>query len=234
MKTVFLKAITVSLLFHVVGFFLFNVKLSSHGLFYKKQTEVNFIGAILPLITGSQLTKVQIFKFPANLHRKKVEHLQGFFLTPLSKDETYRSGIPYKKSFLPDRARIIKTTSEFNPLLIRHPEKKNSRNTYNNLILQRNLKERKVMYKPEDSELRNLSLLYSDYGKIILEIKITPEGKVNEAVIIKTSGNPKIDITVKRYFKQWLFEPVLEENLEKGKIEFNLITLQNSQSQTFD
>jgi len=67
-----------------------------------------------------------------------------------------------------------------------------------------------------------LILLYSSYGITVLEISVTPTGRVQKVDIIKTSGNPIIDIALKDYFRKCLFEAVSSDETEVAKIKFNL------------
>lgn len=230
-KEVFFKGLGISLLIHIIVFFLFQIEITSDQLSSKNLAQVTFIGAILPSLTSAQVVKTKFLKFPQGLHRKKIEFKQTRLPKPLVEKEVLNSDIPAKPNIGLDAVEPLDIITKFSfsvptkvPLEIE--EKEIDLVDSGSSMWQGDLSERGLMYKPKVLELKDLILLYSNYSIPVLKIEVLPGGRVQNVTILKTSGNFIIDIALKNYIRKWIFEPISVNRKEEGRIIFDLTQLE--------
>lgn len=224
MRTIFFKSLTISLLLHLLGGFLFQVKLSSKYLPYIKPSNITFIGAILPAITSTDLIRMQDLRFPQHLHRRKIKLNQDDLIEPLKEKLISKFRLPRKMDVYLNEIEIISSITGLSSLTETQNKNVNLVDT-RNFELKGNWNDRKVVYRPNILEIKDLIVLYSTYGTPVFRVQINPQGKVQKVTILETSGNSIIDVALKNYFRQWIFEPIFRNKIEERIIRLNLSSI---------
>lgn len=216
--------IIISFLLHALFGSIFEVKISSPQKDRKKFPKVSFLGAILPSLSTTNLTKIYTFKTPQEsyFHNGVVGYRNKKGISPFNMKRVEKQTIGKKETIYLEEQGEIDLESEsvfFLPLGDQKGKYVNIETSDSEI---NDFLNEEIMYKPEVSSIKDLFLLYPSAGNIMVEVSVVPEGKINEMVVIKSSGKPIVDIAFKNYLRNWLFIPIHVRKVRRRRIELLL------------
>ncbi len=210
-----------SVFIHIIGFFLFQIDIGLRGNPIKRNLiRVTFIGSILPSFTSSHLTNIKTVNSIPKYNPIKISDkispdvFSNKRILQLSECQKINADIADND--------VINTIQEFNVSLADNTKKSFTLDNINEFFIGDSFENRRLIYKPNIRELNDLTLLYSNFGIVMLRIAIIPNGKVSKVDIIKTSGDSFIDIALKNYFRKCIFEPIFSDRIQIRNVKFDL------------
>jgi len=85
------------------------------------------------------------------------------------------------------------------------------------------LLQREIIFKPPIPEYPEVATQQElKAGFVIFKIHLSDDGLVEEAINVRSCGNPEIDAALARYIRKWRFAPVVGRKRQKETIKIDL------------
>ena len=215
----FLIAIMISFSIHLFWIFSVNVVVPGKKMIEKVYTQIEFLGSILGK-TAFDIMLERSDPYGISYQENKSLGEDNFLRTSNEKQDIIIGGVkPHYEKYFDSVIHASLLAKKVLPdiFLIQHEHKKNK--YYTNEIIEG----RKVIYKPIHPLVYNVEYGGNDVFKIKLKVFITPSGKVKMVEPINTTGYPEIDMIAVKYFRGWIFEPLIDSYDYDGWMEIEVL-----------
>ena len=215
----FLIAILISFSIHLFWIFSINVVVPGKTMIEKVYTQIEFLGSILGK-TAFDIMLERSDPYGISYQEKASLGQDEFLETNNEKRNIFIGGAEtfYEKYFDSVIYSSLLAKKVLPDIFLKQNELR--RNEYYSYDIHEG---RKVIYKPVHPLLNRGKYGGNDVFNIKLKVLISPAGNVKMLEPINTTGYPEVDMIAMKYFKGWIFEPLIDSYDYDGWMEIEVL-----------
>ncbi|MFH1645446.1 MAG: hypothetical protein ABIB11_03405 [Candidatus Omnitrophota bacterium] len=230
-KMSFLQAFIVSLLWHILCFFTFNIIVVPHGVTAQTFANVCFLGSILDNNAFTREIKRAYGFSEGELEAKpsgqELFGQKAVFSNRIKRPQIDRDDLLMSKQDYSSIDQVMKVDKY---VFDRSPVLEKPQHSVDDVKIIGSAKGRVIISKPakprilEEDFILKHGLDNRDF-RVRLKVTISPEGKVCKVEKLTSSGYPEIDLIWMRYVEKWMFAPLdpsLSSQDQQGILELEL------------